>query len=64
MFVSVGMLWRRAREIKDSESTLDTTNSREFGYTMAIVLLTLAALIAGVGMSMPLLTGAPSSCIG
>ena len=58
VFVSVGMLWRRAREIKDGESTLETTNSREFGYTMAIVLLTLSALIAGVGMSAPLLTGA------
>ena len=58
VFVSVGMLWRRAREIQGGESTLDTTNSREFGYTMAIVLLTLSALIAGVGMSAPLLTGA------
>ena len=58
VFASVGMLWWRAREIKHSESTLDTTNSREFGYTMAIVLLTLVAVIAAVGMSAPLLTGA------
>ena len=58
VFVSVGMLWRRSREIGAGESTWDTTNSREFGYTLAIVLLTLSALIAGIGMSAPLLTGA------
>ncbi|MBV9849484.1 MAG: cytochrome c biogenesis protein CcsA [Armatimonadetes bacterium] len=56
VFISVGMLWRRSRELKGGESTLDTTNSREFGYTMAMTLLTLAALIAGIGMSMPLIS--------
>ena len=58
VFVSVGLLWRRSREIGAGESTLEVTNSREFGYTIAMVLLTLSAVIAAIGMSAPLLTGA------
>ncbi len=56
--VSVGVFAWRAREIKDSESTLDVADSREFGYTMATLLLLVSGLIAVIGLSAPLITGA------
>ncbi|MGI4791589.1 MAG: cytochrome c biogenesis protein CcsA [Janthinobacterium lividum] len=53
---SVGALLWRLKAIPKSENTTDDIQSREFGYTMAIVLLTLCATIAAVGLSAPLLT--------
>ena len=53
---SVGALLWRTKSIPKSESASDDLQSREFGYTMAIVLLTLCAAIAAVGLSAPLLT--------
>jgi cytochrome c-type biogenesis protein CcmF len=54
--VSVGALLWRTKSIPKSESASDDLQSREFGYTMAIVLLTLCATIAAIGLSAPLLT--------
>jgi len=55
--VSAGALLWRTKSIPKSESATDDLQSREFGYTMAIVLLTLCAAIAAAGLSAPLLTG-------
>ena len=55
--VSVGALLWRLKALPKSESATEDLSSREFGYTMAIVLLTLCATIAAVGLSAPLLTG-------
>ena len=55
--VSVGALLWRSKAIPKSESASDELQTREFGYTMAIVLLTLCAGIAAAGLSAPLLTG-------
>lgn len=58
---SVATLFWRSREIKErsekSDSVWDTPNSREYGFTLALVLLSLCAVIAAVGMSAPALTG-------
>ena len=55
--VSVGALAWRTKAIPKSESATEDVQSREFGYTMAITLLTLCAGIAAAGLSAPLLTG-------
>ncbi len=55
--VSVGALAWRTKVIPKSETATEDIQSREFGYTMAIVLLTLCAGIAAAGLSAPLLTG-------
>ena len=55
--VSVGALAWRSKAIPKSETATEDVSSREFGYTMAIVLLTLCAGIAAAGLSAPLLTG-------
>jgi len=55
--VSVGALAWRTKAIPKSETATEEIQSREFGYTMAIVLLTLCAGIAAAGLSAPLLTG-------
>ncbi len=55
--VSVGALVWRRKAIPQSETATEDVGSREFGYTMAIVLLTLCAGIAAAGLSAPLLTG-------
>jgi len=55
--VSVGALAWRSKTIPKSETATEDVQSREFGYTMAIVLLTLCAGIAAAGLSAPLLTG-------
>ncbi len=59
--VSIGLLLWRARMIGRhegaQESVWDVPNTREYGYTLAVTLLTLCAVIAAVGMSAPLLTG-------
>ncbi len=57
VIVSVGALAWRSKAIPRSESATEDISSREFGYTMAIVLLTLCAGIAAAGLSAPLLTG-------
>ena len=57
VFVSVGTLAWRAKRVPPSESTTDDLQSREFGYTMAVVVLSLCGFIAAVGLSAPLLTG-------
>ena len=55
--VSVGALLWRTKAIPKSESASDEVQTREFGFTLAIVLLTLCAGIAAAGLSAPLLTG-------
>ncbi len=61
VLVSVGMLMWRVRAIGRHDagqpSTWDVPQSREYGYTLAVTLLTLCAVIAAIGMSAPLLTG-------
>ena len=57
VFVSVGTLLWRAKAIPKSETTTEDIQSREFGFTMAVVVLTLCGLIAALGLSAPLLTG-------
>lgn len=53
------LLWRN-RELgkrdAGSSSVLDSPATREYGYLIAVVLLTLVALVAAIGMSAPLLT--------
>ncbi len=60
ILLSLGLLvWRRKEIGKNepkTESVWDDAKSREYGFTLAIVLLTLCAVIAAVGMSAPLLT--------
>ena len=57
VLASVGALAWRSKAIPKSETATEDVSSREFGYTMAIVLLTLCAGIAAAGLSAPLLTG-------
>lgn len=57
VFVSVGALLWRWKAVPKSEGTTEDTQSREFGFTMAVVVLTLCGFIAAVGLSAPLLTG-------
>ena len=57
VIVSVGALIWRQKAVPKSETATEDVSSREFGYTMAIVLLTLCAGIAAAGLSAPLLTG-------
>jgi len=57
VFVSIGTLLWRAKAIPKSETTTEDIQSREFGFTMAVVVLTLCGLIAALGLSAPLLTG-------
>ncbi len=54
--VSVGALLWRYKALPQSEETTEDITSREFGFTMAIVVLTLCGFIAAVGLSAPLLT--------
>ena len=56
-FIAVvgGLIWRR-KSVAAEESAWDTPGSKEFGYLMAILLVTLCGLISTVGMSWPLLT--------
>ena len=55
--VSVGALLWRTKAVPKSENTTDDIQSREFGFTMAVVILTLCGFIAALGLSAPLLTG-------
>ena len=57
VFVSLGAFLWRLKAIPKGESATEDLKSREFGFTMAIVLLTLCAVIAALGLSAPLLTG-------
>lgn len=57
VFVSVGTLLWRSKAIPKAETTTEDIQSREFGFTMAVVVLTLCGLIAALGLSAPLLTG-------
>ncbi len=57
VFVSVGTLLWRAKAIPKGETTTEDIQSREFGFTMAVVVLTLCGFIAALGLSAPLLTG-------
>ncbi len=57
LVVSVGVWLWRLRRIPKNESTTESPVSREFGYTMALAILTICSLIALVGLSSPLLTG-------
>lgn len=57
---SLGALAWRARDLTKrdagSSSVLESPATREYGYLIAVVLLTLVALVAAIGMSAPLLT--------
>ena len=55
--VSVGALLWRAKAIGKGETTTEELGTREFGFTMAVVVLALCGFIAAVGLSAPLLTG-------
>ncbi len=57
VFVSVGALLWRWKAVPRGEGTTEDIQSREFGFTMAVVVLTLCGFIAAVGLSAPLLTG-------
>jgi len=55
--VSVGALLWRLRALPKSETTTEDIQSREFGYTLAVIVLALCGFIAALGLSAPLLTG-------
>ena len=55
--LSVGALLWRTKAAPQSETTTEDIQSREFGFTMAIITLTLCGTIAALGLSAPLLTG-------
>jgi cytochrome c-type biogenesis protein CcmF len=55
--VSIGTLIWRAKGVPKSETTTEDIQSREFGFTMAVIVLTLCGFIAALGLSAPLLTG-------
>ena len=55
--VSVGALLWRIKAMPKSEATTENMQSREFGFTMAIIVLMLCGFIAALGLSAPLLTG-------
>ncbi len=55
--VSVGALLWRLRALPQSETTTEDIQSREFGYTLAVIVLALCGFIAALGLSAPLLTG-------
>ena len=57
VFVSVGALVWRLKAIPKSETTTEDIGSREFGFTLAVIVLTLCGFIAALGLSAPLLTG-------
>ena len=57
VLVSVGTLLWRTKAIPKGEGTTEDIQSREFGFTMAVVVLTLCGFIAALGLSAPLLTG-------
>jgi len=57
MCVSLALLFRHRRAIKNTENPLDAPASREFAFILAVILLTLCAIISTVGMSAPILTG-------
>jgi len=57
VLVSVGVLLWRLKAIPKGEGTTEDIQSREFGFTMAVVVLTLCGFIAALGLSAPLLTG-------
>jgi len=57
VFVSVGALLWRWKAVPRGEGTTEDIQSREFGFTMAVVVLTLCGFIAALGLSAPLLTG-------
>lgn len=56
--LSLILLAVRARAIKSESSAWDNASSREFGMTLAIVILMVCAVVTGVGMSAPLITQA------
>ncbi len=56
VFISVASLLWRYKALPKSEETTEEITSREFGFTMAIVVLTLCGFIAAVGLSAPLFT--------
>ena len=55
--ISIGALLWRIKAVPKSETTTEDIQSREFGFTMAVVVLTLCGFIAALGLSAPLLTG-------
>jgi cytochrome c-type biogenesis protein CcmF len=55
--VSIGTLIWRTKGVPKSETTTEDIQSREFGFTMAVIVLTLCGFIAALGLSAPLLTG-------
>ena len=56
--VSLFLLAWRSRAIKSEANAWDNASSRDFGMTLAIVILLACAVITGVGMSAPLITQA------
>ena len=55
--VAAGLLLWRGRRIPTKPGQWDQPATREFAFLMSIALFTLCAVISGVGMSAPLITG-------
>ena len=55
---SLGLLVWRGGQIKNDSEATENATSRDFGMTMAVVLLLVCAVITGAGMSAPLITEA------
>jgi cytochrome c-type biogenesis protein CcmF len=54
--ISLVLLATSGRKFTSESNAWENPTSKEFGYTMAIIILTVCAVITGVGMSAPLIT--------
>jgi cytochrome c-type biogenesis protein CcmF len=54
--VSLILLAVKGRQYTNESNAWENASSKEFGFTMAIIILMLCAVITGVGMSAPLIT--------
>ena len=58
VIASLGLLIWNARRIKNESDAWENVTSKEFAYTMAVIILMVCAVITGAGMSAPLITQA------
>lgn len=56
MTASVGLLFARRQSLKSKSGTWDAPATREFAYTLAVVIIMVCAAISAAGMSAPLVS--------